>query len=179
MLATLKKMIKKYYKKNSKQLFYQLLPTRIYVTKIYVTYFNDTTCTYSKIFLGLINEILPFLGFSNSCVSLKILYFPVYMLLHFRKTRKTRGKKHVNSPSTFLWKLPPQKPKCKMSVFCSNTLIFSPECWKCILRGSDFKIFLETREFFSFSFYSKLLPSIKNHIENPGFGERGLLIINV
>ena len=35
------------------------------------------------------------------------------------------------------------------------------------------------REFFSCSIYSKLLPSIKNLIENPGFGERGLLIINV
>jgi len=91
--------------------------------------------------------------------------------------------KHVNSPSTFLWKLLPKKPKFKMSVLCSNTLIFAPECWKCILRGSDFKIFPETRgkgaSFFSFSISSKLLPSIKNHIENPGFGERGLLIINV
>ena len=28
-----------------------------------------------------------------------------------------------------------------MSVFCSNTLIFSPACWKCTLRGPDFKIF--------------------------------------
>ena len=28
-----------------------------------------------------------------------------------------------------------------MSVFCSNTLIFVPECWKCTLRGPDFKIF--------------------------------------
>ena len=35
------------------------------------------------------------------------------------------------------------------------------------------------REFFSCSIYSKLLPSIKNLIENPGFGERGLQIINV
>ena len=70
-----------------------------------------------------------------------------------------------------------------MSVFCSNTLIFAPECWKCILRGSDFKIFPETgafaASFFSCSIYSKLLLSIKNLIENPGFGERGLLIINV
>ena len=30
-----------------------------------------------------------------------------------------------------------------MSVFCSKTLIFAPECWKCILRGPDFKIFWE------------------------------------
>ena len=29
-----------------------------------------------------------------------------------------------------------------MSVFCSKTLIFAPECWKCILRGPDFKNFL-------------------------------------
>ena len=25
-----------------------------------------------------------------------------------------------------------------MSVSCSKTLIFAPECWKCILRGIDF-----------------------------------------
>ena len=29
----------------------------------------------------------------------------------------------------------------KMSVLCSNTLIFAPECWKCNLRGPDFKLF--------------------------------------
>ena len=34
-----------------------------------------------------------------------------------------------------------------MSVFCSNTLIFAPECWKCILRGLDFKIFPEACTF--------------------------------
>ena len=34
-----------------------------------------------------------------------------------------------------------------MSVFCSNTLIFAPKCWKCILRGPDFKIFPETCTF--------------------------------
>ena len=28
-----------------------------------------------------------------------------------------------------------------MSVFCSKTLIFAPECWKCIVRGADFKFF--------------------------------------
>ena len=28
-----------------------------------------------------------------------------------------------------------------MSVFRSNTLICVPECWKCTLRGPDFKIF--------------------------------------
>ena len=30
-----------------------------------------------------------------------------------------------------------------MSVFCSNTLIFAPEFWKCNLRGPDCKMFLE------------------------------------
>ena len=34
-----------------------------------------------------------------------------------------------------------------MSLFCSNTLIFTPECWKCILRSPDFKIFPETHTF--------------------------------
>ena len=34
-----------------------------------------------------------------------------------------------------------------MSVFCSKTLIFAPECWKCILRGPGFKIFPVTSEF--------------------------------
>ena len=29
-----------------------------------------------------------------------------------------------------------------MSVFCSKTIIVTPECWKSILRGPDFKIFL-------------------------------------
>ena len=28
-----------------------------------------------------------------------------------------------------------------LSVFCSNTLCFAPECWKCTLRCPDFKIF--------------------------------------
>ena len=28
-----------------------------------------------------------------------------------------------------------------LSVFCSNTLIFSLECWKCTLRCPDFKLF--------------------------------------
>ena len=30
-----------------------------------------------------------------------------------------------------------------MSVFCSKTLIFAPECWKCIVRGLDFINFPE------------------------------------
>ena len=29
-----------------------------------------------------------------------------------------------------------------MSVCCSKTLIFAPECWKCILKGLDFENFL-------------------------------------
>ena len=28
-----------------------------------------------------------------------------------------------------------------LSVFCSNTLRFAPECWKCTLRCPDFKLF--------------------------------------
>ena len=34
-----------------------------------------------------------------------------------------------------------------MSVFCSNTRIFAPECWKWILRGPDYKIVPETHSF--------------------------------
>ena len=34
-----------------------------------------------------------------------------------------------------------------MSVFCSNNFIFASECWKCILRGPDFKFFPETHTF--------------------------------
>lgn len=61
---------------------------------------------YSQIFLGLINEILPFLCFSNSCVSLKILYFPVQASLHVTPFSTHPGgisiraaglEKHVNS----------------------------------------------------------------------------------
>ena len=32
-----------------------------------------------------------------------------------------------------------------MSVSCSNTLTFAPECWKYILRSPDFNFFPETR----------------------------------
>ena len=39
-----------------------------------------------------------------------------------------------------------------MSVFCSDNLIFALECWKCILRSPDFKIFPETCAF-SASFF--------------------------
>ena len=49
----------------------------------------------------------------------------------------------MNSLPTFLWKLPPKSQKLMMSVFCSNTLIFAPECWKCTLRDPDLKIFPE------------------------------------
>ena len=54
----------------------------------------------------------------------------------------------MNLPPNFLWKLPPPPPlppqkqqNLMMSIFCSNTLIFAPECWKSTLRGPDFKIF--------------------------------------
>lgn len=30
-----------------------------------------------------------------------------------------------------------------MSVFCSNTLIFAPECWTYILRGPGFQNFFQ------------------------------------
>ena len=36
---------------------------------------------------------------------------------------------------------PNQSQKLMMSVFCSNTLIFARQCWKCTLRGPDLKIF--------------------------------------
>ena len=49
-----------------------------------------------------------------------------------------------------------------MSVFRSNTLIFAPEFWECILlRGSDFKIFPETRAF-AVIFFFILAPSTSN-----------------
>ena len=51
---------------------------------------------------------------------------------------------HINLMPTFLWKLPPPPTppgqNLAMSMFCSNILIFAPECWKCTLRGPDFKI---------------------------------------
>ena len=59
-----------------------------------------------------------------------------------------------------------------MSVFCSNTLIFAPECWKCILR---IQIFPETRacesrlchEFVSFFSYSKAFAIYLKSYQNP------------
>ena len=88
----------------------------------------------------------------------------VYMLLHFRHIpgdfNKGRWSRKTSEPaSTFLWKLLPKKPKFEMSVFCSNTLIFAPECWKCILRGSDFKIFPETRAFAASFFHYPSTPN--------------------
>ena len=35
---------------------------------------------------------------------------------------------------------PPKSQNVMMSVVCSNTLIFAPECWKCTLRGPDFNL---------------------------------------
>ena len=60
-----------------------------------------------------------------------------------------------------------------MSVFCSNTLIFAPECWKCIL--DTFKFFQElalTSHAFAVSLFPssptpRLLPSTQNLIKNP------------
>ena len=47
----------------------------------------------------------------------------------------------------------------KNYVFCSNTLIFAPKCWKCILRGPDFKIFPETCTFAARFFLLHILQS--------------------
>ena len=48
-----------------------------------------------------------------------------------------------------------------MSVFRSNTLIFAPEFWECILlRGSDFKILPETRAFAVIFFILHLLQTV-------------------
>ena len=64
-----------------------------------------------------------------------------------------------------------------MSVFCSNTLIFAPECWECILRGSDFKIFPETRVFSAIFFHSQSTPNrgfcypLKILLKTLGWGE--------
>ena len=41
----------------------------------------------------------------------------------------------------FFGKYALQSQNLMMSVFCSNTLIFAPECWKCTLRSPAFKIF--------------------------------------
>ena len=56
-----------------------------------------------------------------------------------------------------------------MSAFCSKTLIFAPECWKCILKGLDFENFLwdmpleslrNRCKFFWSLPYPKLLPHL-------------------
>ena len=41
----------------------------------------------------------------------------------------------------FFGNYPQKSQNLMMSVFCSNALICVPECWKCTLRGPDFKIF--------------------------------------
>ena len=47
----------------------------------------------------------------------------------------------MNSLPSFLWNNSQKTQNLMLSVFCSNTLIFAPECWKCTLRCPDFKIF--------------------------------------
>ena len=42
----------------------------------------------------------------------------------------------------FCGNYPPKSQNLMMSAFCSSTQIFAPECWKCTLRGPDFKTFL-------------------------------------
>ena len=82
----------------------------------------------------------------------------------------------------FFGNYPPKRQNLMMSVFCSNTLIFAPECWKCTLRGPDFQIFpggmppdpLVTRSFSACKFFpspptAKLLPSTYNFTENPDY----------
>ena len=59
---------------------------------------------------------------------------------------------HVNSPPTYFYPSFNKVFMCcqknsMMSVFCSNTLIFTPECWKYILRGPVFKFFPEACAF--------------------------------
>ena len=41
----------------------------------------------------------------------------------------------------FSLEITPKKANIWCYVFCSNTLIFAPECWKCTLRCPDFKLF--------------------------------------
>ena len=48
---------------------------------------------------------------------------------------------HVNSPPSFLGNNSQKSQNLMLSMFCSNTLIFAPECWKCTLRYPYFKIF--------------------------------------
>ena len=75
---------------------------------------------------------------------------------------------HVNSPSTFLWKLPPQKPKFKDVCVLFKYSHFASECWKCILRGSDFKIFPETGAFVASFFILHLLQTFATYLKSCG-----------
>ena len=47
----------------------------------------------------------------------------------------------MNLLPTFLWKLPRQKPKFNDVCILFEHSNFAPECWKCTLKGPDFKIF--------------------------------------
>ena len=60
-----------------------------------------------------------------------------------------------------------------MSVFRSNTLIFAPEFWECILRGSDFKIFPETRAFAVIFFILHLLQTVAFATQKPWVAGKG------
>ena len=60
-----------------------------------------------------------------------------------------------------------------MSVFRSNTLIFAPEFWEYILRGSDFKIFPETRAFAVIFFILHLLQTVAFATQKPWVGGKG------
>ena len=57
-----------------------------------------------------------------------------------------------------------------MSVFCSNTLIFAPKCWKCIMRGPNFKFFPDFAPLlrgFSYSTYSKAFATYLKSYRKP------------
>ena len=88
-----------------------------------------------------------------------------------RQTEFASAGFHVNSPPTFFGNYPDLKrafmsvlslrkraKNVLMSVFCSKSLIFAPECWKCILRGPEFKLFPRAPlpRVYSLSTHSKL-----------------------
>ena len=66
-----------------------------------------------------------------------------------------------------------KEPKFNDVCALSNTLIFAPECWTCIIRGPDFKIFPEAHKlhlcykFFRSPLTPKLLPSTLKSYWNP------------